>query len=124
MVAGKDDVRIVGPDRDVARLTATDLPRVGHRDARERHATRHRDRAVVLLRGVEPVRLPVVRDHVVVLRRRLVVLRRPRLPAIFGDCRAAVIAFDHAIGVLRINPQIVTVAMRRIQCLERLPAIR
>ncbi len=57
------------------------------------------------------------------LRRRLVVLRRPALAAIDRDRRAAIVRVDHAIRILRIDPEAVMIAMRRGQKVERLATV-
>ena len=68
----------------------------------------------VLLGSVDEVREPVVRDHVVELRGRLVVPGTPGVPAIQRDERALVRAEDLALRVLRVDPQLVKVIASRI----------
>ena len=79
--------------------------------------------AVVLLAAVEAIRIRVVDDDVVELRRRLVVLRAPALPAVDGDGHAAVVRVRHVARVLRVDPELVVVAVRGRQRRERAPAV-
>ena len=65
----------------------------------------------------------MIGDHVIKLRRGLVVLRGPGAPAVNGDRCPAVIAVDQALGIVRVNPQSVMVAMRRRQQVERAASI-
>ena len=116
MVRGEHDLRIVGSHRDVPGLAAADLVAVLPEDAAQRDAGRRRDRRVVLLRRVEAIRRPRVGGDVVVLGRRLVVERRPRRTAVERNGRAAVVAFDHPERIVRVDPEIVVVAVR-----DRLP---
>ncbi len=69
--------------------------------------------AVVLLRAVDVVGIPIVGDDVVELRGRLIILPRPGGAAVHAHVRAAVIGVDHAAGIRGIDPQAVMVAMRR-----------
>ena len=68
---------------------------------------------VVLLRSVHVIQKLVVGRHVVELRRRLVVLRRPALSAIHSDRRPAIVAVNHSRRIYRIDPQSVMIAVRR-----------
>ena len=75
-------------------------------------------RAVVLLRAIEIVGERVVGDHVIELRRRLVVLPRPGFAAIHRNGHATVVAVHDALWIRGIDPQSVMVAMRRRQQIE------
>ena len=121
--ATDDDGRVARLDRDVAALAAARLNPVGRGDRPAVGLARQADRPVVLLRAIDPVRLLVVRAHVVELRGRLVVDARPRLGAVVRHARAAVIALDHPAGVRRIDPEVVVVAVRRRHLDERLAAV-
>ena len=68
--------------------------------------------------------MPRVRRHVVELRRRLVVQRRPRHAAVEAHARAPVVAVDHPTRVLRVDPQVVAVAVRHRHAGERPPPVR
>ncbi len=57
------------------------------------------------------------------LRRRLIPLRGPILAAIDGNSGAAVVAVDHAVGTVGINPQSVVVAVRGVQAFEGFAAV-
>ena len=76
-------------------------------------AARDAHRGVVLLRTVDVVRKIVVERDAIKLRRRLI-LFGPASPAVVGDIRAAVVALDHPVGIVRSDPEIVVVAMRNI----------
>src|SRR5437016_2846160 len=67
---------------------------------------------VGLLGAIDGVGKPVVGRDMVELRRGLVVLAGPSLAAVHADRRSAIAAFDHPIGVGRINPQAVVVTVR------------
>ena len=62
-------------------------------------------------------------DHMIELRGRLVVLRRPGGPAVVADGRAAVVAVDHAGGLVRVDPERVVIAVRRAQRRKRAAAV-
>src|SRR5688500_17834515 len=74
---------------------------------------RYAQRAVVLLRTAYVERQLRRRDHVIPLRRRKVLLAPIRHPIadVVGDGAAAVVAVDHVIGIVGIDPQIVMIAM-------------
>src|SRR5581483_346797 len=78
---------------------------------------------VVLLRAVNVVGPAVVGDHVVELRCGLVVFRAPGLAVIGGDGSAAIVAVNHALRIVGINPQAVMIAMRRGKQVESPAAI-
>ena len=81
------------------------------------------DIRVVLLRTVNPVGKAVVHRHVVELRRRLIVRLRPGLAAVVRDDGAAVAAVDEPIGVARIDPQPMMIAVPRRHEVERLAPV-
>ena len=66
---------------------------------------------------------PVVRSHVVELRRRLVVEGGPTFSAVGGNGRAAVVAVDQTLRVGGIDPQRMIIAVRRTDPAEGLAAI-
>ncbi len=112
MIGRVDDVGVGGVRGDVAVLAAADGFPLLDRDAAMVGAARHRDGGVVLLGRVDAIRHLVVDGHVIELRRGLIEDRRPRLAAVEGDGRTAVVAFDHPQRVLRVDPQVVVVAVR------------
>jgi len=63
------------------------------------------------------------RYDVVELRGRLIILARPRIAAIQADGNAAVVRSDHALRVLRVDPQAVIVAMRNFHFIEAASAV-
>ena len=67
----------------------------------------------ILLAAVDPVREPVVGFDVVELAGRLVVPVAPGLPAVQRDDRALVRRRDHALRVLRVDPEEVVVVAAR-----------
>src|SRR4029079_10881773 len=117
VVAGVDDVGVARIDRDVAALAAGDAERVAVAGAR------HGDVAVVLLRGVDPVRPARVDLDAVQLGGGLVVLRRPGPSAVTRDVGAAVVAVDQDLVVGRADPEVVVVAVRRAERRPRLAAV-
>src|SRR5205823_6634288 len=77
-------------------------------------AARDRGCARILLRTVDPVRIPIVSGDVIELAGRLVVPAAPGLSAVQGDQRPLVDPEDSSIGILRIDPQGMEVVPRRI----------
>src|SRR5262249_38483307 len=81
------------------------------------------DGAVVLLRSVNVVGPAIVSNHVIELRGRLIVLRGPGLAAVSGYGCATIVAIDHALGIVGINPQAMMISVRRRQQVERAAGI-
>ena len=81
------------------------------------------DGRVVLLRAVDAVRRTVIGDDRVELRGRLVVHRAPRAAAVERHRGAAVAAVHHPLRILRIDPQIVVIAVRRLDVRVGLAAV-
>ena len=79
--------------------------------------------AVVLLRAVNAIGKIVVRGDVIKLRGWLIHLRGPIFAAIHGNGGAAIVAVDHAIGIIGIDPQTVMVAVRSGDAFERFASI-
>ena len=69
--------------------------------------------AVILLRAVGVIREIVVQRDAIELRGGLLILSRPGSPAVGADVGAAVVAFDHPVGIIGRDPEIVIVAVRR-----------
>ena len=84
----------------------------------------NRERAIVLLRAIHTIGPLVIRNNVVELRCRLIVERRPGAAAVEAHRGAAVVAFDHPHWILRIDPEIVIIAVRRLHLLIGLAAVR
>ena len=77
-------------------------------------ARRNADRAAVLLGSRRPVREAVIGGDVIKLCGRLVVPGTPRLGAVNGHNCALVAADDHAVWIVRINPELmIIIAARR-----------
>ena len=121
--ADVDDVRVARLRRDVPALGGAGRVAVGPVDRPEAGAAGHRDARVVLLRSVHHVGKLVVGGDVVELRGQLVVDRRPRLAGVERHPGATVVATDHAVGVRRVDPQRMVVAVRRVELFERLAAV-
>src|SRR6185503_15038609 len=117
VVAGVDDVVVARIDGDVAAFAAGYAERVAVAGAR------HRDVAVVLLRGVDKVRPARVDLDAVQLGGGLIVLRRPGPSAVTRDVGAAVVAVDQDLVVGRADPEVVVVAVRRAERRPRLAAV-
>ena len=111
-------------NRDLSALRASDEVAVGieNRAFFEVPAGRA-DRAVVLLGGVYPVGIVVVRVHPVELGRRLIVDRRPGIPAVEGHAGASVVALNHAFRVCGVDPQVVIVTVRHRHLVERAASV-
>src|SRR5215471_15435582 len=112
VVSRVNDLRIFGIRRDPPRLATSDGVPVRYADTEIGRAARDSDRRVVLLRAVQPIREPVVGRDAIELSRRLIVLRGPGPTAVERDRRAAVVAEDHSVRIVRVDPEIVVVAMR------------
>src|SRR5205807_6993347 len=110
-----DNLRIAGVGRNPAALTAAHIVPVALGDAGGRSAGGDAHRGVVLLRAIGVVWKVLVQRHAVELRRRLVHEAGPRAASIGCDGGAAIVALDHAIGIVRRDPERVIVAMRRVQ---------
>ncbi len=106
-----DDVRVFRVRREVVALAAGGrLAEVGQVDAVVAvRVARNAGRARILLRSVDPVRIPAVGDHVVELRGRLVVPRTPRAASVERHDGALVGAEYHAVGARGVDPQLVVV---------------
>src|SRR5215831_7186838 len=81
------------------------------------------DARIVLLSAVEVIGETRVDRHMVELGRRLVVNGAPGLATVEGDRRSAIARFDDAVGLGRVDPDAVMVAMARRQELEGLAAV-
>src|ERR1700756_186062 len=112
--AAIDDVRIFGMHGDKAAFPGAGIGAVAEGDGAPDGGAGRRDRGVVLLRGVDAIGILVVGVDAIELRRWLVVDRRPGLPTVAAYAGAAVVAFDHPVGIGRIDPEIVVVAVRRL----------
>ena len=92
-------------------------------DPGRRRAAGDADRRVVLLGAVDPVGKLVVHRDAVGLDGGLVGLGRPALAAVIADVGAAVVAVDHHLGVVGVDPQVMVVAVGRPDELELLAAV-
>src|SRR5256884_440965 len=122
-VVGVNDIRIARIGNDIAALPAADGVPVAAVNKAAITARLDAHRRVVLLRAVNTIEKIVVRSDVIELRGRLVVLRGPISAAVNRDGGTAVVAVDQAIGILRIDPQSVMIAVRRVEALESLASV-
>ncbi len=97
-------------------------PRQSSRAERIRLA-RDDDGRVVLLRAIQLVGELIVQPDAVELAGHLVQLRRPRAAAVERHVGAAIVRLNHDVAVLRIDPDVVIVAVRCAQQRERLAAV-
>ena len=123
--AGEYDVRIFRMYGDLTALGTSNEIAVREEDrSLFEIPTRRTDRAIVLLRGVQTIRVLVIRVHTVELSRWLIVDRRPGRAPVERNARPSVVPLDHAHGIRRIDPQIVVVSMRGRYFSERAPSVR
>ena len=121
--AAIDDVRIFGMYGDKAAFPGAGIGAVAERDGTPGGGARRRDRGVVLLCGINAIGILVVGVDAIELRRRLVVDRRPGLAAVAAHAGAAVVAFDHTVRIGGIDPEVVVVAVRRLDFREARAAV-
>ena len=111
--ADEDDVAVLRVHRHVAALSGARDAAVLPCDGAVAGARGHADAGVVLLGAVDDVvRRAPVGVHGVELRRELVVDGAPGCAGVERHGGAAVVALDHAPVVVRVDPQIVVVAVR------------
>ena len=84
------------------------------------------NRAGILLRGVDPVRIRIVRRHVVHLLRGLIIPRAPRRAAVERHDRALVVPHEDAISIGGVDPHLLRIvaAGRPLESGERVAAVR
>src|SRR6266581_3938610 len=121
--AGINDVRIARGNGNVAAFASAHSLPVRAVDVSAVAGSGNTNGGIVLLRAIDAVRKIVVRGHMIELRGGLIPLRGPILAAIDGNGCAAVIAVDKAIGIVRINPQAVVIAVRGIEAFEGFAAV-
>ena len=117
------DVVVARVNGDVGIFAAGHRPPVALRDRPIVGPAGDRHRAVVLLRTVQPVRELAVREHMIELRRRLVVDAAPRGAPVETHRAAAVVGIDQPIAVGRRHPHLVGIAVRHAHHAERLAAV-
>ena len=123
VVGGIHDIRVWRIRCDVSRFASAYVIPVGAVDGAFVAAARDANGGVILLRSVNPIRHRIVGNDMVELRRRLIILARPVLATIQSHSHAAVVRRDHALGIHRIDPQAVVVAVRNFYLIEQVPAI-
>jgi len=90
---------------------------------RTRWVTWNPDRRVVLLACIQPVGELIVDIDLIELSSGLVGLRRPGPSSIKGDVRATVVRLDLDQRILRVDPRVVVVPVRRLATLEVHPSV-
>ena len=123
IAAAVDDVVVDRVRRQMGALAAGGGFPVALADEAAGGADADADGRIVLLGPVDAVGEMVVCGDAVELRRRLVHVGRPAFAGIVADLGAAVVADDEPAGVLRGDPEVVVVAVRRVLGLEGAPAI-
>ena len=128
-ILGLDNIRldlpIAGIGSNIPALAATDvIPVFVGDDPLVRVASLDGNGGVVLLGTVKVIGEPVVCDHVVELRRGLIIRLRPGSPVINRNGYPAVIAIHQSLGVCRVNPKCVMIAVRRWKQGKGLSSIR
>ena len=123
IVAGIHNVRVGWIGRNIACFPAPDGVPIVAANLAAIAAAGNGHGGIILLRAVDVVRGPRVGDDVVELRGGLVVLARPRIAAIEADRDAAVVRGNHALRILRIDPETVIVAVRNFHFIEAAPAV-
>ncbi len=110
--AGKNDVGIIGMDCNVAAFGIAHRIAIAPQDGAFVGRARHGHRTVILLGAINLVGKAVVGVEVIKLSCRLIVDGGPCGTAIKRHAGPTVVAFDHTLGVLRVNPQVVIVTVR------------
>ena len=73
---------------------------------------------VVLQPAVDAIRVAVVDAHVIELRDRQIVALPPSVAAVVRDPQPAVVAREHVLGVVGIDPQVVQVAVHAVEAAD------
>src|SRR5512145_1617256 len=95
---------------------------ISNGDAGAGRAAGDLDRRIVLLRAIDVIGEIIVERDAVELRGRLILLR-PVFAAVERDVRAAVVGVDHSVWVVRRDPKVVMIAVRRLDRRVRAPAV-
>ena len=121
VVATICDIRIIGARLDEAGLAADIVPLAARNAARESAGAA--DAGIVLLRAADAIGKVIGGLDVIELRRREILIG-PRLPARVRHACTAVAGLDHALSIVRRDPQIVIVSVRLVQYGEVLSTVR
>src|SRR5437016_2867938 len=120
---GIDNFWVAGIRSDVAAFTTADVVPIWAINRTLGTRAGDSDRGVILLRAVNVVGEAIIGGDVIELRGWLVVDGAPALASVDGNCRAAVVAIDEALGIGGINPQGVIIAVGRANGSEGLATI-
>src|SRR6185312_7873527 len=112
VVAPIDDIGVQRVRYDIAGFeTGGGFP-VALGNARTTRSASDAHAGIVLLRTEDTIRKSIVGRHPVDLRRGLIVQRAPVLAAVKADLGATVIGKDQPVAILRVDPEIMVIAMR------------
>src|SRR5437764_2096669 len=114
----------MGIRRNVTALTAAHRMPVGTINSTSIAGAGNAYGAVVLLRSIDVIGEAVVSHHMIELRGGLVALVGPACAAIGAHIGPAIVGFNHAVRIGRINPQAMIVAMGNANGPEGAPAIQ
>ena len=98
------NIGIIGVHRDVTTLTAARLDPIHHSDGPAGGQTGDTHGAIILLRGIQMIRLALVGKDMIELRSGLVIQSAPGDATIKRYTSAAIVTLDHTAWVIRINP--------------------
>ena len=113
-----NDIVIFGVHGDVGRFSPGGLLPILVVDGAAIASVLDSDGGIVLLCGINTIGEGIVGRDPIELRGRLVVIGTPSFPTIVGNLCPAVITDNHTLGVFRGDPEVVMVAMGRIEGIE------
>ena len=105
-------VRIIGFDSDESAFTCSGKSAFLKRNCTVSTGTWNTDACVVLLRRINTIGEFIVNVHAVKLSGKLVINCGPRFSAVIGNTSSTVVALHHALGVIRVDPEVVIITMR------------
>src|SRR4029079_12578761 len=108
-LAANDDVRVERIGNDLTIFFCCDGLPIAKRDLAFITAALNSHGTAFLLSAVKPVRKPVIRAHMIPLRRRLVIPRAPGLAAVDSDDCALVRSEQNDAGIARIDPNVLII---------------
>ena len=123
---GVGDVRIIALRHNPSGFASADIIKIGGASAATPAKSRgagDRHGGIILLRSVQHVGITRVRIHVIELGGRLIIFAGPRSACVVRDRRAAVITINDPIGIRRIDPESVIIAVRAAHCSPRAAAV-
>ena len=118
------DIRIVGVNHNVTALTGAHWITINPVDTAIFARAWGTDTGVILLCGVDAVGESVVGVDAIELRGELVVDGCPAITPVERDACTTIVAFNHALRVVWIDPQVVIIPVRRGDLREGMASIR